>query len=88
MKRKKYLNVLMVASIIFYSTWVIVEVSLITIDFFNHYYYSDIDVSEYGQAEIIFDIESGLVFTSSIGLSVVLIYSLQQIRSHTKTLEA
>ena len=45
MKRKKYLNVLMVASIIFYSTWVIVEVSLITIDFFNHYYYSDIDVS-------------------------------------------
>ena len=45
MKRKKYLNVLMVASIIFYTTWVLVEVSLIIIDYINPYYYSDIDVS-------------------------------------------
>ena len=88
MKRKKYLNVLMVASIIFYTTWVLVEVSLIIIDYINPYYYSDIDVSQYGQAEIIFDIESGYILASSIGLSVVLIYSLRRIRSHTKTLVA
>ena len=83
MKRKKYLNLLKVANIIFFSLWASLEGTLIFTSTYNDV---DEDVDLGKQINIFANIESGMFLASSIGLSIVLVISLQRIRSYTKTL--
>ena len=83
MKRKKYLILLKIANIIFFSLWALLEGTLIFISTYNHVDEGD----DLGNLISIFDnIESGMFLAFSIVLSIVLIISLQKIRSYTKTL--
>ena len=70
----------------YYSIWIIIEVTRIFINVFDEH--NEDHVAEHRGEKDIPTIESILVLTCSIGLGIVLIISLQRIRSHTKTLMA